>query len=429
MKSHSLFFRRARIEILFPLVCSLLPSVILTGCELGPEDQAALEDAFLAPEDLTSHEGVGLGSGYGDRCHHERYVQPEAQLTRELDLWFVTDTSGSLDQERSDIADGIDAFVAQLPAEVNYRIGVTLAHGSRSQYSGKMFQSSRGERVILNSEEQSLSQIRQDLHSKLTRTQDDWYSDGGEEGLYSLQKALTHHLGEAQAQGFFRNDAALAVVFIADENDICAIYPEGITPVPDDNHLEGPAFDRDCQGVTPVSVLNSLRAVKNNQPLVVGGIVYTDPQTIPWGGENEKGYGYLDLIDLAKGIAVDLANGNYTSKLAEIGALTSTKLTLKDEFVLIASDVDPQSLEVYVDGQAVEYSYTEEVHTVHVPQAGGANSIVDLHYCLNPEDPGTSEGEGEGGGTGEGKTDPSTGTGGETDPGSCTGLGCGSLGV
>jgi len=43
-----------------------------------------------------------------------------------------------------------------------------------------------------------------------------------------------------------RPDAALAIVFVSDENDICYRYPASITPVVDGDKLEAPAFIRDC---------------------------------------------------------------------------------------------------------------------------------------------------------------------------------------
>src|SRR5690606_11712196 len=155
-------------------------------------------------------------------CFLERSVQPEAEITRKIDLLFVTDTSGSLDEERAGIAEGIDGFVAALPAEVDYQVGVVLGHSSKSSWSGRLYRKD-SDPLVLSSSELSLSDIRKHLKRKLTRTAGDWYADGGEENFYSLWRALDDdRLQESRAAGFFREDAALAVVFISDENEICS---------------------------------------------------------------------------------------------------------------------------------------------------------------------------------------------------------------
>ena len=73
---------------------------------------------------------------------------------------------------------------------------------------------------------------------------------------------------------FFRNDAALAVIFITDENDIC--HP-GIAY--DSDGMEIPAYERDCKGrVNAESVLKQIKVLQANRPVVLGGIVYTHDQ-------------------------------------------------------------------------------------------------------------------------------------------------------
>lgn len=161
-----------------------------------------------ACEHTAVHELIPIGS-----CYLERYTQPIAPQSPKVDLLFVTDSSGSLDAEKTNLADGIDAFVAELPANTNYRIAVMLAHGSKSKYSGALFKA-KTEPTVLNSQSMSLATIRSNLKTKLLNTADDSYSDGGEEGLYSLNLAMDPApLAASQAKGFFRSDATLAVVF------------------------------------------------------------------------------------------------------------------------------------------------------------------------------------------------------------------------
>ena len=71
------------------------------------------------------------------------------------------------------------------------------------------------------------------------------FGDGGETGLFSLNKAMGNDEYQvAQDLGFFRDDAALVVIFVADEQDICAEYPDGILPVPDPDKKRNDFFYR-----------------------------------------------------------------------------------------------------------------------------------------------------------------------------------------
>lgn len=359
------------------------------GCKLTEDEQNLLDDAFggsVAPEvpDLPNTE---------DSCFVDRHTQPEAELTKKIDILFVSDTSGSLNAEREEIALGIDSFVAELPDEVDYQVGVMLAHGSTSSYSGKLYQ--RGsEPVVLSNQELTLNEIRNHLRKKMLYIKTDGATDGGEVGLYSFTRGITSQLEANRESGFFRNDAALAVVFVADENDICADYPEGVTPVPDPNGKEGPAKERDCAGINPASVLQQIKQLQGDRPYLISGITYNDLNNVPSGGENEFGYGYDEIIMKANGLSIDLATGNFSVGLASIGSLATKKLNLITDFPLSRAYVDTETIEVRVDGQMTSHNYQEDTKLVHVSEPGQAQSTVDISYCLL-EEPETEPDPGE----------------------------------
>ncbi|HTL12710.1 MAG TPA: hypothetical protein VL588_09500, partial [Bdellovibrionota bacterium] len=288
----------------------------LAACEVTPTEQAAIDTAFSEPPATTPPPAPEPA------CYQQHFVQPEAHVTRKIDLLFVTDTSESLSDERGAVADGIDAFVAALPSNVDYRIGVMTGHSAGSSWSGKLYRKGSNP-YVLDSQTMDLPTIRSQLHDTLTMAMPgDHASDGGEEGMVSINRAMDdNRMALAKSLGFFRDDAALAVVFVSDENDICAVYPEGVTPVADPDGLEGTAHAHDCSRVAPPHevdgvvvtpqhheditaelVVNKLRALKGGMPLVVGAVIYTDPSTVPHEGENEVGYGYKDMVELAGGV-------------------------------------------------------------------------------------------------------------------------------
>lgn len=352
-----------------------------TACEVPTDAQQDINDQLTPPPADNSDDDDTVGSSL---CETETFKQPPLEFTKKLDLLFVVDTSSSLYDELPSIVDGIDGFIDALPVDIDLQMAVLLAHGDNSPHSGKIYAKTGNQKVI-----KSVELTRADLKTQLIGNMykaptDD--TDGGEVGLYSLNKAITVNLDYNKGLGFFRDFSALAIVFVADENDICSMnrYP-GVIPVYDPNKSEPKAFDKYCNDLTPSDVATQLSQLQTQQgqPLLVSGIIYTDPGTVPSGGENEVGYGYLDVILAHSGVTVDLASGNYTSGLSNIGSMAASKLNLKTEFTLKLSNFNENTLEVYVDQQPVDFTYKPDLNEVHIPveQAGGANSEVYITYC------------------------------------------------
>ncbi|MGE4106293.1 MAG: hypothetical protein AB7F66_03700 [Bacteriovoracia bacterium] len=366
------------------LLLAVASLVATAGCQIGETEQDLILNAFAPNPGPSSTPTPPVPPPL---CYSERTVQPSVQVTNKLDLLFAVDTSGSLAEERAAIANGIDAFVAQLPANVNLRVGVMLGH-AQSQWSGALYKKG-SEPHVLSSETMTLAQIRTQLGNKLSNPAQETITDFGEATLYSLHRAVSEpaKLAAIQSQGFFRNDAALAVIFVSDENDICAIYPAGVTRVPDPDNLELPAFNQFCspggQALTPGRLVTELHQLKGFQPLVLSAIVYNNAATMPIYGENEIGYGYIETVQADNGLVIDLGSGNYQNGLAQLGALASIELNLLTDFTLQHSPVNQASLDVQIDGIGTgDYAFNPATNTVHIDQPGGANSVVDITYCL-----------------------------------------------
>lgn len=318
-------------------------------------------------------------------CYTDKFNQASELISKKTDILIVADTSGSLSEERAKIASEIKALVQEIPSSVDYQIAIMPAHGSRSSLSGKLW-NMKGEPLVLSINKMSVDQISTSLGKSLLNMVGDSYSDGGEEGLFSLSQGLSSNgLELARQQGFFRADAALAVLFVSDENDICYRYPNGLVQVPDPEKAEGPAFVRDCSNITPSSVYSQLLALQQDRPLLVSGAIYTDLTTISNNGENELGYGYLDIIALNQGIKVDLAQPSFHDGLKKIGELIHKRLQLKNRFALShVQSIDPKSLRVSIDGNQVKAEYIAGGIQLF-EQLGGFGSQIIANYCEFPE--------------------------------------------
>lgn len=368
-----------RFNIALKVMVVLMTSIIYQGC-------GKARMTFENKDDTVTGTSIPTGTNTKLTCIKEHYDQPNVELSKKLDLLFVTDTSGSLDVERNAVATGIGNFISQLPANADYQIAVTLAHGPKSNYYGRLYKAD-SEPTVLRSKEHSVTEIRSHLLKKLMTIQTDSDTDGGEAGLLSLNKALdSTRLEEIRSEhDFFRKDAVLAIVFVSDENDICAVYPSGITRVLDPNGKELPAFNKYCKNkVDANTVYSRLLAVQGVNPLLVSAIAYTNQETVPKKGENEIGYGYIDIVKLANGKMVDIAlANNIPDGLADIGKEAGIKMSLRTDYILSYLNVDKTTIEAEVDSVKVPYSFDESNNLLHLlSDAGKPNSKVVLSYCL-----------------------------------------------
>jgi hypothetical protein len=292
-----------------------------------------------------------------------------------FDVLFVLDTSFSLRHERQKISDQAQALLDTFPSDSNYRIGVLLAHGSKSAHSGRLFTSKKNEPTVLSSESHTADEIKDGLSKKFKYVRKDHFADGGEEGVFSLNQALEgENLVYNQSQGFFRAKAALAVVFISDENDICTEY--------NNSFIERRAFRRDCADISTAGTWQKLTNLRNPHSVYVSAIVYNNEATLPTDSSNDMGHGYLELVQLAGGISVDLASPDFHQGLTDIGNLTVSTIQLMSQFRLNHDQIDPATVSVRVDGQP-ETGYRLSGNIVILENAGNPDSKIDVNYCLD----------------------------------------------
>lgn len=375
-------------------------------------------------------------------CFRGKFQQPDAARVK-LDILIVADTSPSIAGSRRQIAEGIKSFIDQLPPHTDYRFAVMAAHSDETYDPAKASTREGGKFVggrVLGKQNESIGTISARLSEMLTRMSSDPASDGGELGLYALDKALSEpYLARHKQNGFFRDDAALAVIFVSDENDLCS----AVSQAPHDNRdmfkgksVEQTAHEHYCQrtGLTHQTVLEKLRKVKTvagtqtMRPLIVSGIVYTDNATIPampagepfpqYYHEKELGRGYLDLIRTSdpQAVVVDLAEATktkqkFTDGLVAIGREAKRQIEVKSEFVLRDGKViDRNTLCVVVDNselrevpsfetpvEGLSFMFNEQSRQLNVRGIGPTNSRgtpsqVDVFYCeprelieFNPE--------------------------------------------
>ncbi len=294
----------------------------------------------------------------------------EGPRRNKIDILFVVDTSASLKEDRTRIAEQMGSFIDQLNSNVDYRIAVMPAHGpngadgpqvkSSGNSFGELYSVSGSDPAVLKSSSGKASVIRS-LQNKMIHLKTDRSYAQGEVGLLGLYVSLIREdlRGKMRSQGFLRDDAALAVIFVADENDACYDYRKGGTPNPNGTRQRDPVevttFERFCklsngEQLDPGHVLSALNFVKPNpEDIILTGIVYTSDE-VPqkdghrYAGEKEQGRGYLDLIELGGGQAVNLGDNDFGQSLAQLGRFSNLKMEFQNSF-LCRTKVDPSKMD------------------------------------------------------------------------------------
>ncbi len=280
---------------------------------------------------------------------------------QQLDVLFVVDTSLSMRKpspnsprgELAQLASQMGKYVEVFGEKTDINIGVMLAHGPQSKYSGRLFKSSKGDPAVLKTSDRlDRNRMTKLLEDKMRAVPNDSSDAQGEALLLSLFSSINDksRRNEIINQGLFRKDAALAVIFVTDEQDVCFDYSSindpntnapyqptmkqitvkgktvrnakgkkvrtaGETKMVQDPH-EVRFFKNVCSKafkgglLKPEHVHDALTALKGGgEKLMLSGIVYTSTDLTPAAGredENEMGHGVIELVGRENGLLVDL---------------------------------------------------------------------------------------------------------------------------
>ncbi len=162
-----------------------------------------------------------------------------------IDILFVVDNSGSMEDEQTRLAQGFERFVSAMPEDSDYRIAVvttdhfneleqagttSLVHSTEWPYEVK--EQSSKTCTVLDDTPRGCFRGRPDLKIVDSQTMDiatqiavfaenvqvGTCGSGFEQGLNAMMTAL-RQMTNACNDGFLREEAKLAIVFVSDEDD------------------------------------------------------------------------------------------------------------------------------------------------------------------------------------------------------------------
>jgi hypothetical protein len=256
-----------------------------------------------------------------------------------IDVLLVIDNSGSMQDDQQLLADNFQEFIADAldDDDLDVQIGVTTTDViSPGAAAGALVGSPR----ILSARDGD------DLAQRVLVGID---GTGLELGLEAMRLALE----VPENAGFIRSDAALAVIFVTDEEDAGA-FPD---------FLPDPALSR-----APAEYIALLEARK-------GGSVLNAPVLVSAVLPAQGGLRYRALVNHFSGVALDITDPNWGTQLSEIGAET---FALSRSFS-IGSPPRAGSVVVVVDGVATTAFTVDSARQAVIldePAPGGADVVI-----------------------------------------------------
>ncbi len=260
-----------------------------------------------------------------------RQIDTFTQDQAVVDVLFVVDNSGTLANEREELAREFDRFITVLlGAEVDFHVGVTSTDMS--------FET--GDRGRLRGVPSFITRETPNPNVVFARAVDFPFDRevSHEQGLLAIATALSSPLVDAENQGFLREEAALAVIVVSDEDDQSIGTPQ--------------TYVRFLAALKPPG-----RAVNISLSAVVGEVpdgCYPPGEEGLFGAHAEVGERYLEVSDATGGLEQSICAADFGPFVDQL----ATRLAaLRRVFPLSAPPVTG-SIRVRIDGVAVPQSTT-----------------------------------------------------------------------
>ena len=231
-----------------------------------------------------------------------------------VDILLVIDNSKSMTQERSELANRLEGFVAQLDSEgIDWQMCYMTTHYyQNSSASVAMSWVGYGQKVLNNSVSNKATIFRDSINGvPLGQSGDGSRSEVGIAVTYDA-------ISKSQNQNCFRNDAALATILISDE---------------DEDSCGGRCGSSLMSISQPDNLIQHVKSTfSNSKPFTFHSIVIKPNDPICFNIQGGQGwpafYGevYADLSTKTGGIVGDVCASDYTNQLQNIGNRISNTL-------------------------------------------------------------------------------------------------------
>jgi len=302
------------------------------------------------------------GAGDETALFEEGFTQ---EFYSSVDVLWVVDNSGSMDQELNQVQLNFESFIEQFVAlGLDYHLAVITTDMDSPAFQGR-FQGG----VISPDDADPVSEF-------LAATNQGASGSGDERSMDAIQTALTEPLLSGGNAGFLRDDAALATIVLSDENDSSRI-------------MDG-SFQSWLQGLKADSAQVSFNAIvgdPTSSTRWLGGCSN-------WVGSEllqaDAGDRYVDMANATGGIWRSICYENYDETLAHISLSSAGMVTT---YQLSQMPTNFGLIQVYVNDVQYYYSLTDgwmynsddNSITFHGSALPGPGDRVVIQYPIDGE--------------------------------------------
>lgn len=226
-----------------------------------------------------------------------------------IDVLIVVDNSGSMAPEQKNMGDRFGSFIDKIES-LDWRVAVTTTdmHPSNANVDkadGKLLPiSGLSNRYFLDSSKDSKVDAQRYFSATVQRSES---GSGYEQGLAATYRSVERSLVTGDANGgFYRSDAALAVVVVSDADET--------------------GYQNRAANLTSKSVPENLVSMVSNRwpgkPFIFNAIVVQSGDTACKAVSGNEDYGktYEKMSGLTSGVVGSVCAENYADQLASIGS-------------------------------------------------------------------------------------------------------------
>jgi hypothetical protein len=277
----------------------------------------------------------------------------------EIDILLVVDDSGSMSSSQANIANNFDSFIQWASTlQVDFHIGVTTTDTTVNKPPDIVKGCLRGNTKIITPQTPNMkSEFMKNVKVGTT-------GSATERGLEASYMALTTPELTGCNAGFYRQDAALSVIYVSDEPD---------------QSLQTVNFY--------INFLINLKGPRNPDKIRASAIgPYTEADC-----QRRGDCRYYAVAQALRGVYDHIKTNNWANTLSNLGAIT---FGYRTQFFL-SRPADPTSIQVKVNGVIVNnapdkgWTFDASANSVNfgkqaVPPAGATIEITYKAFCLPP---------------------------------------------
>jgi hypothetical protein len=288
-----------------------------------------------------------------------------------VDLLWVVDNSNSMANEQLKVAEGFEQFILAMglaSEETDFHLGVI---------STDMDEGNEG-RGLLVGDPPYLTREDTYLSEFMSRVQVGTDGSDKERGLQAAYHALTDADALAYNDGFLREEAVLALVFVSDEND-CS----------DENFLSDDqagslCYDINGQLVSTAEYIRRFQAVKGIGGRVVASAI-VGPEVSEGCDESWPGKRYMTLAGELDGEIGNICDPDYETIMDDLGGrITAPQRTFYLTYRAVEGSVVVKVDDEDLDEEEYGWTYDPDLASVafedaYVPDFG---SLISISYDI-----------------------------------------------